>query len=163
MHTSASTPALRSELTALQRKGADELRRSALAANGLMDACATAVSALLTAASLEPSQIAAIGVHGQTIRHRPDQGFTTQLANPARLAEATGITVVADFRSRDVAAGGQGAPLVPAFHAALFGMADRHRVVVNIGGIANITDLPRVGKRTRLRHRPGQHLARRVV
>jgi anhydro-N-acetylmuramic acid kinase len=67
--------ALRSELTALQRKGADELRRSALAANGLMDACAAAVSALLTAASLEPSQIAAIGVHGQTIRHRPDQGL----------------------------------------------------------------------------------------
>ncbi len=137
--------ALRDELTALQRKGADELRRSALAANGLMDACATAVSALLTAAGLEPSRIAAIGVHGQTIRHRPDQGFTTQLANPARLAEATGITVVADFRSRDVAAGGQGAPLVPAFHAALFRMADRHRVVVNIGGIANITDLPASG------------------
>ena len=126
----------------MQREGGDELHRAALAANGVMDACAATVAALLTSAGLEPTQIAAIGVHGQTVRHRPDQGYTTQLANPARLAEATGITVVADFRSRDVAAGGQGAPLVPAFHAALFGALDRHRVVVNIGGIANITDLP---------------------
>jgi anhydro-N-acetylmuramic acid kinase len=135
-------PELRRELTALQRKGADELHRSALAANALMDACAATVAALLTAAGLAPAQIAAIGVHGQTVRHRPDLGYTTQLANAARLAEATGITVVADFRSRDVAAGGQGAPLVPAFHAALFSAVDRHRAVVNIGGIANITDLP---------------------
>ena len=91
---------------------------------------------------MPPDAIAALGCHGQTIRHRPDSGYTLQLANPARLAERTGITVVADFRSRDVAAGGQGAPLVPAFHAALFGSGDRHRVVVNLGGIANVTDLP---------------------
>jgi anhydro-N-acetylmuramic acid kinase len=135
-------PGLRTELSALQRKGADELHRSAMAANALMDACASTVAALLTGAGIKPTEVAAIGVHGQTVRHRPDLGYTTQLANPARLAEATGITVVADFRSRDVAAGGQGAPLVPAFHAALFGLADRHRVVVNIGGIANLTDLP---------------------
>ena len=135
-------PKLRVELTALQREGGDELHRAALAANGLMDACAATVAALLTSAGIEATQIAAIGVHGQTVRHRPDQGYTTQLANPARLAEATGVTVVADFRSRDVAAGGQGAPLVPAFHAALVRAGDRHRVVVNIGGIANITDLP---------------------
>jgi anhydro-N-acetylmuramic acid kinase len=135
-------PKLRVELTALQREGGDELHRAALAANALMDAYAATFAALLTGAGLEPTQIAAIGVHGQTVRHRPDQGYTTQLANPARLAEATGVTVVADFRSRDVAAGGQGAPLVPAFHAALFRADDRHRVVVNIGGIANITDLP---------------------
>ncbi len=138
-------PGLRTELSALQRKGTDELHRSALAANALMDACAATVAALLTGAGLEPREVAAIGVHGQTVRHRPEQGYTTQLANPARLAEATGITVVADFRSRDVAAGGQGAPLVPAFHAALFRAADRHRVVVNIGGIANLTDLPPAG------------------
>jgi anhydro-N-acetylmuramic acid kinase len=135
-------PELKAELTALQREGGDELHRAALAANALMDACATTVAAMLARAKLEPTQIAAIGLHGQTVRHRPDLGYTTQLSNPARLAEATGIAVVADFRSRDVAAGGQGAPLVPAFHAALFGAADRHRVVVNIGGIANITDLP---------------------
>jgi anhydro-N-acetylmuramic acid kinase len=69
-------------------------------------------------------------------------GYSLQLANPARLAEAIRITVVADFRSRDIAAGGQGAPLVPAFHSALFANANAHRVVINIGGIANITDLP---------------------
>ena len=138
-------PELRVELTALQTEGGDELQRAALAANALMDACAATVRALLAGAHLSSTQIAAIGVHGQTVRHRPDQGYTTQLANPARLAEATGITVVADFRSRDVAAGGQGAPLVPAFHAARFGAVDRHRVVVNIGGIANLTDLPPEG------------------
>jgi anhydro-N-acetylmuramic acid kinase len=133
---------LRGALNALQRSGADELNRASVAANELMDACAAAVSAVLTAAGISAREIAAIGLHGQTVRHRPDLGYTTQLANPARLAEAVGATIVADFRSRDVAAGGQGAPLAPAFHAALFGMADRHRAIVNIGGIANVTDLP---------------------
>jgi len=136
---------LHAELTQLQRKGTDELHRAALAANALMDCCETAVSALLLSARIDARQVAAVGLHGQTVRHRPDLGYTTQLANPARLAEATGMTVVADFRSRDVAAGGQGAPLVPAFHAALFGLPDRHRVIVNIGGIANLTDLPPAG------------------
>ena len=135
-------PALRAELTALQQAGADELQRAALAANALMDACAGSVATLLARTQLDREQISAIGVHGQTVRHRPDLGFTLQLANPSRLAEATGITVVADFRSRDVAAGGQGAPLVPAFHAALFARADRHRLVLNVGGFANVTDLP---------------------
>ena len=133
--------ALRGELNALQRSGPDELHRAALAANALMDCCASAVASLVAQAHVGPRNVAAIGVHGQTVRHRPDLGYTTQLANPARLAEVTGITVVADFRSRDVAAGGQGAPLVPAFHAALFGLPDRHRVVVNVGGIANLTEL----------------------
>jgi anhydro-N-acetylmuramic acid kinase len=133
--------ALRDELNALQRSGANELHRAALAANALMDCCAAAVASLLADARFGPRDIAAIGVHGQTVRHRPELGYTTQLANPARLAEATGITVVADFRNRDVAAGGQGAPLVAAFHAALFGVPDRHRVVVNIGGIANLSEL----------------------
>jgi anhydro-N-acetylmuramic acid kinase len=137
--------ALRRELNALQTSGADELHRAALAANALMDCCAGAVGAVLRQAGIGHPAIAAIGVHGQTVRHRPDLGYTTQLANPARLAEATGITVVADFRSRDVAAGGQGAPLVPALHAALFRLHDRHRVVINLGGIANVTDLPPAG------------------
>ena len=136
---------LRRELNALQRSGADEIHRAALAANELMDCCAAAVGALLRDTGVAHSMIAAIGLHGQTIRHRPELGYTLQLANPARLAEKTGIAVVADFRSRDVAAGGQGAPLVPALHAALFGSADRHRVVVNLGGIANVTDLPSRG------------------
>jgi anhydro-N-acetylmuramic acid kinase len=133
---------LRDELNALQRSGADEVHRSSLAANALMDCCATAVAAVLSAAHCDARDVAAIGLHGQTIRHRPELGYTTQLANPAHLAEATGIAVVADFRSRDVAAGGQGAPLVPAFHAAVLALADRHRVVINVGGIANVTDLP---------------------
>jgi anhydro-N-acetylmuramic acid kinase len=134
--------ALRAELQALQRSGADEIHRAALAANALMDTCALAVGEVLAQAGLAPAAIAAIGLHGQTVRHRPDLGYTTQLANPARLAEITGITVVADFRSRDVAAGGQGAPLVPALHAAVFTAPDRHRAIVNLGGIANLTDLP---------------------
>ena len=134
-------PALRAALNALQSAGEDEIHRGAMAANALMDCCASAVDAVLDHAGVARELIAAIGVHGQTVRHRPELGYTVQLANPARLAEATGITVVADFRSRDVAAGGQGAPLVPALHAALFASGDVHRVVVNIGGIANLTDL----------------------
>jgi anhydro-N-acetylmuramic acid kinase len=141
----AFTSGLRTELNALQRSGEDELHRAALAANELMDCCAAVVAAVLERAAMSNTDVAAIGLHGQTVRHRPELGYTTQLANPARLAEATGITVVADFRSRDVAAGGQGAPLVPALHAALFASRDRHRVVVNLGGIANLTDLPSAG------------------
>jgi anhydro-N-acetylmuramic acid kinase len=133
---------LRAELQGLQRSGSDEIHRAAVAANGLMDCCAVAVGGVLAQAGLARDTIAAIGLHGQTVRHRPDLGYTTQLANPARLAELTGISVVADFRSRDIAAGGQGAPLVPAFHAALFATPDRYRAVVNLGGIANVTALP---------------------
>ena len=141
VHAPFAAP-LRAELEALQRAGPDEVHRAALAANALMDCCTGAVAELLVRAGLAPSAIAAIGVHGQTIRHRPELGYSSQLANPARLAEATAITVVADFRSRDIAAGGQGAPLVPAFHAALFADPGIHRAVVNVGGIANVTDLP---------------------
>ncbi|MGH8851203.1 MAG: anhydro-N-acetylmuramic acid kinase, partial [Casimicrobiaceae bacterium] len=137
--------ALRAELNALQQSGADELHRAALAANALMDCCALAVAGVLADAGVQASDVAAVGLHGQTLRHRPELGFTTQLANPARLAEACNIAVVADFRSRDVAAGGQGAPLAPALHAALFRDPQRHRVVLNIGGIANVTDLPPQG------------------
>lgn len=97
--------------------------------------------ALLADARLAPAVLSAIGCHGQTVRHRPDRGYTLQLLNGALLAERTGIRVVCDFRSRDVAAGGQGAPLVPAFHAAAFGAPGAHRVIVNLGGIANLTDL----------------------
>lgn len=133
---------LRQELQALQWSGADEIHRAALAANALMDCIAIVVRQVLAQAQLTPTEISAIGLHGQTVRHRPDLGYSAQLANPARLAELTGIAVVADFRSRDVAAGGQGAPLAPAFHAALLATADCHRAVVNLGGIANVSDLP---------------------
>lgn len=139
---SATLPAgLRAELMALQRPVDDELARAARAANALADAYADAIRTVLRRASISPDDVDAAGVHGQTVRHRPEESWTLQLNNAARIAERCGVTVVADFRSRDVAAGGQGAPLVPAFHAALFGGAV-HRVIVNIGGIANITDLP---------------------
>jgi anhydro-N-acetylmuramic acid kinase len=89
-----------------------------------------------------PADFAAIGCHGQTVRHRPHRGFSIQIGNPAALAHATGIAVVADFRSADLAAGGQGAPLVAAFHRAVFQHPTRHRAIINVGGISNITDLP---------------------
>ena len=137
----ASTPFpadLRAELMALQAASANELEREALAANALARCYAECVQALAGAA---PGPVRAIAVHGQTIRHRPELGFTRQTNNPALLAELTGIDVIADFRSRDVAAGGQGAPLVPAFHEARFGKRGQVRVVVNIGGIGNISVL----------------------
>ena len=135
-------PALHDELSALQKPGVDEIARGARAANALADLYAQAIAEAIDDAALDVRDIAAAGVHGQTVRHRPAEGWTVQLNNAARVAERTGLTVVADFRSRDVAAGGQGAPLVPAFHRALFGVDGVHRVIVNIGGIANITDLP---------------------
>jgi anhydro-N-acetylmuramic acid kinase len=94
------------------------------------------------AAGVAAHDVVAAGVHGQTIRHQPHEGWTVQINNPSRVAEGAYMTVVADFRMRDIAAGGQGAPLVPAFHAAMFSAPERHRAIVNIGGIANITDLP---------------------
>lgn len=146
-HLQPFDPALRAELLALnQAAGPNELERAALAANALSQCYAAAVDELLKPSGIRVEQIKAIGCHGQTVRHRPDLGFTLQLANPALLAELTGITVVADFRSRDIAAGGQGAPLVPAFHAARFRHPEQHRVIVNIGGISNLTSLPARGK-----------------
>ncbi len=137
--------ALRAELLALQVAGGDELARAARAANALADAYGEAIAAVLAAAGVAPADVLAAGVHGQTVRHDPAAGWTLQLNNAARVAEHTGITVVADFRSRDVAAGGQGAPLVPAFHAAMFARPGTDRAVVNIGGIANVTLLPASG------------------
>jgi anhydro-N-acetylmuramic acid kinase len=136
---------LRAELFALQAPSADEVARAARASNALADAYAEAIAGALSVARVDAADVAAAGVHGQTVRHAPHEGWTLQLNNAARVAERTGMTVVADFRSRDIAAGGEGAPLVPAFHAALFARADEHRVVVNLGGIANVTDLPPAG------------------
>ena len=131
-------PELRTSLMALQAAGDNEIAREAQAANALAACYADCVAALKPSAT---THIQAIAVHGQTIRHRPEQGFTRQTNNPALLAELTGIDVIADLRSRDVAAGGQGAPLVPAFHQAQFGKPGVTRVLVNIGGIANISVL----------------------
>lgn len=133
--------ALREDLMALQAAGENEIHREALAANALARLYAECVTRLLAQQAIPPASIRAIGAHGQTVRHRPEWGYTRQTNNPALLAELTGIDVVADFRSRDIAAGGQGAPLVPAFHQAVFGSADETRVVANIGGIGNISVL----------------------
>jgi anhydro-N-acetylmuramic acid kinase len=137
--------ALRDELLALNAAGGGELERAALCANALSRVYAAAVADVLAQASLRPSRLRAVGCHGQTVRHRPDAGYTIQLGNAALLAELCGARVVADFRSRDVAAGGQGAPLAPAFHAAIFGRKDEDRSVLNLGGIANLTWLPARG------------------
>ncbi|HEX8740856.1 MAG TPA: anhydro-N-acetylmuramic acid kinase [Casimicrobiaceae bacterium] len=133
---------LRDELLALQTPGNNELARLGAAANVLAELYADAIGNAVAAAKVAVTDVRAAGVHGQTLRHRPDRGFTFQLNNPARVVERSGVAVVADFRSRDVAAGGQGAPLVPGFHAAMFARPGVYRVIVNIGGIANITDLP---------------------
>ena len=132
-------PELRHALLALQSVGYNELERSALAANQLAQSYARGVAAVLQRAGLGGDAVRAIGAHGQTVRHRPQAGFTIQLNNPALLAELSGIPVMADFRSRDVAAGGQGAPLAPAFHQAFFAVPGAARLVLNIGGIANAT------------------------
>jgi anhydro-N-acetylmuramic acid kinase len=141
--------ALRAELGALNSSGADELHRAALAASALARESADLVGLLLAQVSPERRSVVAIGSHGQTVRHRPREfdgsGYTLQLNAPALLAELTGIDVVADFRSRDVAAGGHGAPLVPAFHHAMFGRADASVAVLNLGGIANLTSLAENG------------------
>lgn len=136
---------LRDELFALQASGADEIVRAARAAQQLADLYAQALREVCLATGVTARDVIAAGVHGQTVRHRPHEGWTTQLNSGARVAECAGMTVVADFRMRDIAAGGQGAPLVPAFHAAVFRHRERHRVVANLGGIANVTDLPPEG------------------
>lgn len=133
---------LRRELLALNMPGDNEVDRCARLGNELAKRYAAAVADLLGGCGKQPDEIRAIGCHGQTVRHRPDRGYTLQIGNAALLAELSGITVVADFRARDIAAGGQGAPLAPAFHATLFRHRSENRAVVNLGGIANVTRLP---------------------
>ncbi|MCP1771374.1 anhydro-N-acetylmuramic acid kinase [Neisseria perflava] len=133
---------LRHELLALQDIGSNELHRSIMLGQTLSRLYAQAVKQLLQQQNLPPEAITAIGCHGQTVRHAPEHGYSVQLADLPLLAELTGIFTVGDFRSRDLAAGGQGAPLVPAFHEALFHHPAETRVVLNIGGIANISVLP---------------------
>jgi len=134
-------PELRRAIWALFDSGPDEIERAAAVDNGLARLYARAAKAALAAAELQPEAVSAIGCHGQTVRHRPDapEPFTLQLGNPSLLAELTGITVVADFRRRDLAAGGQGAPLAPAFHQAFFASPSEPVAVVNLGGMANLS------------------------
>jgi anhydro-N-acetylmuramic acid kinase len=141
------TPELKNALMELQLPADNELHKEALAGNAIATAYADVVHAILSSTGFNASQVKSIGAHGQTIRHQPGlhdgMGYTIQTLNASLLAELTNIDVIADFRSRDVAAKGQGAPLVPAFHAAQFGSDQRHRSILNLGGIANLTVLPK--------------------
>jgi anhydro-N-acetylmuramic acid kinase len=167
-------PGLRDELLALNASGPDELHRAAVAAHQLTLVYAEVVQALLAASGTPASTVQAIGAHGQTVRHHPPGAwlrgrrvdaqdpvfppYTLQLNQPSLLAELSGIAVVADFRSRDIAAGGQGAPLVPAFHREVFGQPGSSVAVVNIGGIANVTALTGDGRVLGLDTGPGNML-----
>ena len=145
-HTLAFSSRLKTELLALNTAGENELHRSNMCANELAQIYAQVCKALLEQTGLAARDISAVGAHGQTVRHRPGAfdgvGYSVQLNNPALLAERTGIRVCADFRSRDIAAGGQGAPLVPAFHKSLFQERDSSVCVLNLGGISNLSVLP---------------------
>lgn len=139
---SASLPLpadLRSEFLALNHPASNELERAALAGVRLAGCYAQVVHQLLRDSRVNALHVSAVGAHGQTVRHNPESGYTIQINAPALLAEQTGIAVIADFRARDIAAGGQGAPLVPIVHQALFASANVNRAIVNLGGIANVT------------------------
>jgi len=144
-HHSIPIPAkLRSRLIAVAQENQVGLKLLAELDVRLGHMFADAALALLQKSNISADRVVGIGSHGQTIFHLPDASFPTslQLGDPNIIAERTGIATVADFRRRDMAAGGQGAPMVPAFHAAAFRLSDRNRVILNIGGIANITVLP---------------------
>jgi anhydro-N-acetylmuramic acid kinase len=132
---------LKNDLLALHFPSPNELHQTQIIGNQLAGLYATAVQQLLDTSRFTAQDIEAIGCHGQTIRHCPEHGYTLQIGNAALLAELTNITVINDFRSRDIAAGGQGAPLVPAFHDRVLRHPTTHRVIVNIGGISNLTNL----------------------
>ena len=157
----AFDPALKRRIAALvdgaDRVALDELGQVDVA---LARAFAAAANQLLRTSGVGAGAVTAIGSHGQTIRHRPDLPvpFTLQIGDPSTLAEATGITVVADFRRRDVAAGGQGAPLLPVFHDQVFRSATEDRAIVNLGGIGNVTVLTRGSAVTGFDTGPGNRL-----
>ena len=144
LHACLSVPFpadLRAQLLALTQSGADEIERMGRADVAYAEVVAAAILQLIEQNQLDHAKIIAIGNHGQTIRHRPAAGFSIQIGDANLIAERTGLTVVADFRRRDIAAGGQGAPLVPAFHQAVFQHAQLNRIILNLGGIANISVL----------------------
>ncbi len=143
-HTLAYPPELRAELLALAVPGENEIDRLGSADVAVGRHFARAVNELLAAQPGARELVRAIGSHGQTVRHRPKATlpFTLQIGDPNVIATETRLPVVGDFRRKDMALGGQGAPLVPAFHEAVFRHTGEARAVVNIGGIANLTALP---------------------
>ena len=146
-HEHAIPAGIREQVAALSQPGVDEINRMGALDRQLGRLFAEATLALLATARTKPDSVLAIGSHGQTIRHHPRslvgeaRGFTLQIGDPGTIAECTGITTIADFRGRDIAAGGEGAPLAPAFHAAALARSGVNRAIVNIGGIANVTFL----------------------
>lgn len=162
-HSAPISPATRAAIHQLARPGHNEIDRMGALDQQLGRAFAEAAQELLTQTGLDATAIAAIGSHGQTLRHRPPQAgsinaFTLQVADPNLIAHLTGITTVADFRRRDMAAGGQGAPLVPALHQALFQSTEVNRAIVNVGGVANLTWLPTRGPVIGFDTGPGNNL-----
>jgi anhydro-N-acetylmuramic acid kinase len=157
-HYQKYSPDLRQEILALCQPGIDEINRLGTLDVKLGKAFADAANTLLKIHSIKPKTIRAIGSHGQTVRHHPAQQFTLQIADPNIIAAETKITTVADFRRRDMALGGQGAPLVPAFHQALFSEQKNDRVILNIGGIANVTLLEKNGRVSGFDTGPGNTL-----
>lgn len=149
-HSQSLSPEQKQSIRQLMLPGDNEIDRFGVLDHQLGQSFAQAALELLNKAGTDASQISAIGSHGQTLRHRPpgelDAAFTLQIGDPNIIAQETGITTVADLRRRDMAAGGQGAPLAPAFHQAVFRSNSTPRFIVNIGGIGNITHLPIDGK-----------------
>ena len=137
--TLSFAPELRAELMALTLPDDNEIDRMGKADVSLAQMIAHGINELIEKNQLDHTKIKAIGSHGQTIRHRPEHGFTLQIGDPNIITEITQIPVISDFRRRDMAADGQGAPLVPAFHQALFQHDSIHRVILNLGGIANVS------------------------
>ncbi|MCW8196225.1 anhydro-N-acetylmuramic acid kinase [Proteobacteria bacterium 005FR1] len=141
---------LKSRLYDLMVPGNDEIDRLGVLDQQIGCLFADAVLAILKNSETTAEEVVAVGSHGQTVRHRPpgelEEAFTLQIGDANQIAERTGITTVGDFRRRDMAAGGQGAPLVPAFHRAVFQSTETDRIILNIGGIANLTLLPRAGE-----------------
>lgn len=161
-HSQTLPPHLRKAIHQLTAAGANEIEQASRLDQQLGDLFAQSVTALLDLVGISPHEVKAIGSHGQTIRHCPttthQRGFSLQIGDPNIIAHHTGITTVADFRRRDIAAGGQGAPLVPAFHRAVFYSEQNNRAIINIGGIANITWLPREGSTLGFDTGPGNTL-----
>jgi len=142
-HTEEIPESIKNAIRQLMYPGNDEIDQLGVIDIEFGKLLATAVNNLINSSQLDRLQVCAIGSHGQTIRHRPESGFTLQIGDPNVIAEHTNITTIADFRRRDMAAGGQGAPLVPAFHEAMFRDPRADRILLNIGGMANITFLPK--------------------
>ena len=168
-HSQAYEPKFQERIADLCTPGDNEIDRLGALDRELGELFAHAVLGLLDSSGTQPDQVTAIGSHGQTVRHRPpnpqaygsnpsDTPFSLQIADPNIICQRTGITTIADFRRRDMAAGGQGAPLMPAFHGYTFRSDKSHRAVINIGGIANVTWVGADGSICGFDTGPWQHL-----